>query len=293
MRVDEELGQLLGERNDAVVARAAAADGAVAMHRPRNYDVLMALEHSLAVGCALSLRLFQYLRAPRKLEPGEERKFVEYTWPEPQGCVRRRAVIETAATGHRRWEVPISVEAGVWTRYAIHLVIDQCQKGWHCAGFLFAGAAALRGTYTLDRTHTQMSLQGEALASSGLVLLRLQWIAALNAVKGPSKTQTHGRTMKECGRLLFSSITSAHATYQLVYEEMADDLDMFDRTRLWTPEHLEEVFQEGKRRFLAAGTGVTARKDRWLKVEEAFKRKVPLSTVYLLILLLWGVRAKC
>ena len=245
--MDEEFADLLLREGDAGKTRDPNAQGSK-VRRPRNYDVLLALEHALVVGCNLSLATFQYSRPPQPLLRSERRYFSDYEWPYPRGdFARKRACIEDTYTGCRKWEVPLRMVSGEYFRRALHLFVDQCSMGWHNATFLFAGKAQLRGTYSLDRIHTQVNLFGAARAEAGLGLLHLEWLTALNATKGPNKTHGHMRTLRAVGQLLFSSIDESHPMCLLLYEEIARDLDLAATTSMWTPEHQQLVFLRQQR----------------------------------------------
>ena len=279
-------GMMLAE-DQRRAAQAAAGGAALRPKRMSNMDVLYATSNALWSGLELSLKHFVYERPPAALTATQKRKFRLYEWPEG-GPPRRRAVIEDSDASTRRWEVPIRVCEGEHMRKAMHLVTDQCSKGWHMATYLFCGKPQLRGTFMLDRLHTTLNLAGEARAAAGFALSQLEWTAAINANKGPRGGHGHYRTLQQSANMLFGVLTAGHPMFVLLYPEIARDLSMDDTMAFGSEAHQTAVFEEMKARFQGFVIGRTARKDRWFTYEYGFRQMRPLFTTMLLVILYWG-----
>ena len=260
--------------------------------RLANQYMMLAFTSQLQSATGLDITYFSYRRPPRRLRAHEQRFFLDWPeWPAAEECPRRRSCIEDTVSGNTWYELPLTVSQGFWQRPALHLVVDQCSKGWHMAQWLYVGPPALRGVPFLDRLHTVLNILGDCESDAGISMLRYEWSTALNAFRGPWKSHKHANTLKCAGEELWKHSTPQEEVFEVLYEGIAADLGMLGPT-LGSAAHKAQVHAEARRRFLAQSFGAESSRERWWTTEAAYSNARSLININLYALLYWGGKTK-
>ena len=258
------------------------------LHRLSNLQMFFAMEHAFFQGTLISWKDFQYTRPPAALTEHESRYMIDWTWPDDEGCPRRRSCVHDALTGKSRFEVPLVMDGDSVRRRKLHLWIDQSTKGWSAGMWAFHGRPQLRGTCFLDRSHTVKNILAAAAAASGLAILKLEWVCALSVFRGPFQSGAHGNNLFAAGRSLMKHATWKEPSWQVFYMEIAWDLEMNEDVDVGSDDHMRRTYANMKRIFLKRGRDVKIEKDRWFSLEQAFDDHRAMIATYVWIICYWG-----
>ena len=230
--------------------------------RAANKTWLQSLEHQLLRGAGISLIDLMPVRRLAGLGAEQRRYFAEVPHPVTQQPQRRSCISDTS--GQRFLEVPQKFDENgerivpsTW-----HVVHDMGSVGFPAFLWLFL-RAGIRGTISFDRFHRMHNDRLEGLKDSGLMLLRVQWVPALNVRVGPWGTASHHESIKAAAIHMFDALDATNELYQHLYEPICWDLGRLTDTDFGTPAHMERIWAELKPLLTEGRRGDAVTLSRW------------------------------
>lgn len=188
--------RLEGELSSAQAARhKELQDGSGFGQRPRlsNKDFLKRLDGMLMAGCGFGLANYIPKRQALPLKKNEVRYFVKREDPstgeeENRSCLRLES-------GDTVFEVPRVVQEGQLVAPILHVSADQGSVGWPALVYLLYGRKC-RMTLEGDIFHRCHNDVLEAVTTSGLMVIRLEYLQICRLRRGPWSGQANTSIMR-------------------------------------------------------------------------------------------------
>lgn len=254
--------------------------------RKSNRDFLLKVDNMLqsALGFGLSSYLPKQIVGP--LQPGAVRVFVQHPNPltkQPQ----RRSVIKEP-DGSRHFEVPRLLVGGRLVAPCLHWASDQGSVGLSASLFLLFGQK-LRMTMSHDVLHRLANDLLEGITSSGLMLIRLEYVVVARMRRGPFDKQGFHGQLREAAADLAETLEVDNVLFELLYEDLVSESAELRRTPgIGTTEHMHKTLAWVKNQLLRRGCGENVVTSRWFSWEQGSRSSSSYRFVDLLLLTFIG-----
>ena len=207
--------------------------------RKTNEDFVKALDYSFAMTFGWGLAAYLPARRVGALPPGSRRYFVQRQAEQlADGQATRRACL-LHADGSRHYEANVVTEDGEVVRPTLHMSMDQGSASWPGGNWLAHGLK-LRATQLWDRFHRIENDKWDALAATGLAIIRMEQNRLLTLRRGPWKRNGNHETLKlAAGELAQRFPTHENPLFDYFYDEICDELNDTSSDR-GTKQHYEK-----------------------------------------------------
>lgn len=277
---------------DELTAAAAAENRACAevlgpnRERKSNRDLLLKVDNMLqsALGFGLSSYLPKQIVGP--LQPGAARVFVQRPNPLTKQAERRSVIKEP--DGSRHFEVPRLLVGGRLIAPCLHWASDQGSVGLSASLFLLFGQK-LWMTMSHDVLHRLANDLLEGITSSGLMLIRLEYVVVARMRRGPFDKQGFHGQLREAAADLAQTLEVDNVLFELLYEDLVSESAELRRTPgIGTTEHMHTTLAWVKNQLLRRGCGENVVTSRWFSWEQGSRSSSSYRFVDLLLLTFIG-----
>ena len=266
------------------------------VERLNNQQYLLALDGALHAGLGLQLSDFVASTPLCRLEHYEREYFlpadeVDPTFARPVDDFpgRRRCYVLNRRTGESRLRLPMILDTSqrVW-RPAIHISSDDGPIGRPACHFMFKDLK-VRGTRIRDHAHKMHNLTKNATVQSGLWIVVLESVVGFNLPGGPWEGDAFYRSFTETGRQFLHESDHRNPVFQFFYERIAMEQGNVCMGFL-TDEHMRAVWEGLYSCKTLARKGSKVKLGRWLGWHRATKEKRHEWSIYVMFLVVLGMR---
>jgi len=187
--------------------------------RKSNRDWLQKFDNQIRISTGKGLMQFAPRRRVLPLQADEKRYFVDLT--QPDGSVARRACVQ-AASGEREYEVPRVVQNNLRIQPTVHIAADQGSTGLPALQFLMYHCG-LRATVTYDIFHRCHNNLLDAIASCGLMIIRLEYAAVCKLRRGPYEGAANGSILAAAAAEMEKHWSCDNMLFMMIYDDLVDE----------------------------------------------------------------------
>ena len=252
-------------------------------------DMALRLDASLLRTANITLHMFVAKAAPRPLSASEERYYSQLPSPMTKELERRACIVDKVSK-QRRLEIQHKFIDGKRERLALHSSSDMHSVEWGMLQWLYTKEGIL-GTFTYDRFHTVTHCRNQALTSTGLMFMRLDWAVYLSCRRGPLKEYASHHLLKEAGDELRRTQNCHNIVFRFLAERFARELN-FVGGDVGSENWYEDLWILVMHKFQDSGIGTEYKNGRWWSFEQSTRQAQSLCTITLFVLLWIGFKRK-
>ena len=142
--------------------------------------------------------------------------------------------------GAREFEVALTATDGCHIRPTVHFHQDMCQGSFLASMCLTT--TTHRGTTNSDRFHRRMNDKFEAVAASGLPVIKLEVASCSSLRRKPFNRDGNHRILLQMADDMYERLNHLSELWAIFYPRVCEDLGEYDSPDFGTDEHMGEVF---------------------------------------------------